>query len=121
MKIALRLASLIAVLVIFYFSYYLLYFKAHSEIIASEEVKKYCAEHGDDFSKLTGPDFSHTLGFREYNFLGCDIHPAVYGWNKKSDKGAKNELAIIVWFDAFYGSHCIVYDVPIPPVWKMHP
>lgn len=94
---------------IVYFSSYL-YFKAHSETIASEKVKKYCKDHGCDFNKLTGPEFSHTLGIPVYAGRGYDFHPAVYSWNY-FDKDSNNSVVLVVWFDDFYGSHLIVWDM----------
>jgi hypothetical protein len=109
-RLAFKLGVIVTLSVILYFSYYL-YFRTYAERIAREKVQQFCEEKGHDFKKLKGPVFSHALGLPEFDFLGCDFHPAVYGWNDTNENTNK-ELICDVWFDFFYQPHLIIWDMP---------
>jgi len=117
MKMAFRLTIKVGVIVVVflisYFSYYI-YFSTRSESIATEKVQAYCKATGCDFNKLAGPQFSHSLGMPEFNYLGFDIHPAVYSWSY-SRKDPFDSVLLVVWFDEFYRSHFEVWDMTHQP------
>ena len=109
-RLALKLGVIVAITIGLYFSYYF-YFTTYAERVAREKVQQYCEERGHDFKNLKGPSFSHTLGLSQYDCLGCDFHPAVYGWNY-TDEAKNRTLVCAVWFDLFYRPHLITWDMP---------
>ena len=96
MKLALRIAAIIGILLIAIEATSYFYRRANSESIALSDLRAYCREQGFDLSKLSGP-----------TSRGVGDSPVSYSW---AYRDSSHHLELLVTFDYFYNDKIAIWD-----------